>query len=208
MLTLAFPVLIFLFLKIFTTNHYDLPYYVPMIDSVSNAVVMNEGDTVFYQLNDFSLITTSNEPLTSDQLRGKMMVLSSIRLANVDGYDKVLGELVRINKLSESYPELIILTLIPEKENGIKTELEKRRVVSELWKVISVTDSSQYEYVDKIFHLSEKAGMHQTISSNNRLSLVDASGYTRGYYNALDPEDIDRLMAEIKILDYSKNLKE
>jgi|AntAceMinimDraft_5_1070358.scaffolds.fasta_scaffold173469_1 protein SCO1/2 len=208
MLTLAFPVLIFLFLKIFTTNHYDLPYYVPMIDSVSNAVVMNEGDTVFYQLNDFSLITTSNEPLTSDQLRGKMMVLSSIRLANVDGYDKVLGELVRINKLSESYPELIILTLIPEKENGIKTELEKRRVVSELWKVISVTDSSQYEYVDKIFHLSEKAGIHQTISSNNRLSLVDASGYTRGYYNALDPEDIDRLMAEIKILDYSKNLKE
>lgn len=208
MLTLAFPVLIFLFLKIFTTNHYDLPYYVPMIDSVRNEVVINEGDTVFYQLGDFRLITTSNETLTSNQLRGKMTVVSSIRLSNVDGYEKVIGELVRINKLSESYPELMILTLIPEKGTIIEAELEKRKVVSESWKVVSVPDSTKQKYLDTIFHLSEKVAVPQTISLNNRLSLVDASGYIRGYYNALDPEDIDRLMAEIKILDYSKNLKE
>lgn len=208
MLTLAFPVLIFLFLKIFTTNHYDLPYYVPMIDSVRNEVVINEGDTVFYQLGDFRLITTSNETLTSNQLRGKMTVVSSIRISNVDGYEKVIGELVRINKLSESYPELMILTLIPEKGTIIETELEKRKVVSESWKVVSVPDSTKQKYLDTIFHLSEKVAVPQTISLNNRLSLVDASGFIRGYYNALDPEDVDRLMAEIKILDYSKNLKE
>lgn len=208
MLTLAFPVLIFLFLKLFTTNHYDLPYYVPIRDSVSNEIVMNGVDTVFYHLDDFKLLMTSNESVTSAQLRGKMTVVSSIQLSNADGYGKVVDELVRINKLASSYPELVIITLIPQRREDILAELNNKRLFPDSWKLIPLPDSSQSEYVEQVFHLNEKGSGLQTISLNNRLSLIDASGYIRGYYNALDPEDVDRLMAEIKILDYGKNLKE
>jgi protein SCO1/2 len=40
-----------------------------------------------------------------------------------------------------------------------------------------------------------------------KLVLIDADGHIRGYYNASDLEETNRLMAEIKILDYEKKRK-
>jgi len=40
----------------------------------------------------------------------------------------------------------------------------------------------------------------QTILYNRQFILIDKEGFIRGLYDGTDPEDVDRLMAEIKIL--------
>ena len=60
-IVLVVPVLIFLFLQGYTTNHFDLPYYVPLRDSVTNEVIVNNGDTAYYQLKDFSLSSIDSQ---------------------------------------------------------------------------------------------------------------------------------------------------
>ena len=48
-LVLALPAFIVLFLHSFGENHFELPYFVPAIDS-SGKPILNGKDTVFYQV--------------------------------------------------------------------------------------------------------------------------------------------------------------
>jgi protein SCO1 len=45
-----------------------------------------------------------------------------------------------------------------------------------------------------------KAKSAENILYNEQFILIDKEGYTRGVYDGTDPEDVDRLLAELKIL--------
>lgn len=45
-----------------------------------------------------------------------------------------------------------------------------------------------------------KAKSAENILYNEQFILIDKEGYTRGIYDGTDPEDVDRLLAELKIL--------
>lgn len=203
MFTLVVPVLIFLFLKGFSTNHFDVPYFVPQTDPVTQQILVNEGDTVFYQLPDFTINGTDGNSLSSQQLAGKTLVISSLGTPCGDTCQKVKNQLARISMLQDTYPDMLILTLAKADENIALPETARK----ESWQVFSLSDSLYNRYVDTIFRLNEKIGDEQTILSHNRLELIDQNGFIRGYYNALDPEEIERLMVEIKILEYNRKQK-
>lgn len=46
----------------------------------------------------------------------------------------------------------------------------------------------------------QKLKPSKTISYNEQFVLIDKQGYVRGIYDGMDPEDVDRLLAELKIL--------
>ena len=46
----------------------------------------------------------------------------------------------------------------------------------------------------------KKAKSAETIPYTEQFILVDKQGYIRGFYDGTDPEEVDRLMAEVKIL--------
>lgn len=55
----------------------------------------------------------------------------------------------------------------------------------------------------------EKLKPSKTISYNEQFVLIDKDGYVRGVYDGMDPEDVDRLLAELKILiDIYKKVKD
>jgi protein SCO1 len=201
--TLVVPVLIFLFLKGFSTNHFDVPYFVPQTDPVTQRILVNEGDTVFYQLPDFTINGTDGNSLSSQQLTGKTLVISSLDTPCGDTCQKVKNQLARISMLQDTYPDMLILTLAKADENIALPETAHE----ESWRVFSLSDSLYNRYVNNVFRLNEKIGDEQTILSHNRLELIDQNGFIRGYYNALDPEEIERLMVEIKILEYNRKQK-
>ena len=59
---LLVPVLVFLLLKGFGTNHYNLRYYFPVVTYEGEALVQN-GDTVFRKIPDFKLTNQEGKPL-------------------------------------------------------------------------------------------------------------------------------------------------
>ncbi|TDB63663.1 hypothetical protein [Arundinibacter roseus] len=209
-LTLAVPVLIFLFLKGFTTNHFDLPYFIPLKDSVTQQVTISEGDTVFYTLRDFSVKSIqSADTLSTNNLVDRTVIVSilpdSCRNGSVS-CKVVLDQLARLSALLPDYSSLVMLTLV-DAEVDLGNVLSLRKDNEKNWRILSVQDSSLTYLQEKVFYLSGKGISGQTISSSFQFSLIDSKGYIRGYYDPLDPKEMDRLFAEIKVLEYSRKIE-
>ena len=199
---LVLPVLIFIFLQGYTTNHFDLPYHVPLRDPATNEVIIKNGDTAFYQLEKFSLSSIDTpSTITATELGDKITVVSAFK-GSCDGEcEKVLSRLTRIRELHESFPSLTILTILTTDDTTLVKKITDRQKAG--WLVARVPEDVYDVVTQDIFHMStlEKT---QTISEYKPFSLIDRKGFIRGYYDAQKDEEIDRLLAEIRVLEYNK----
>jgi protein SCO1 len=203
---LVVPVLVFLFLQGYTTNHFDLPYYVPLRSPVTDEVIVENGDTTFYQIGDFSLSSIdSQSTVNSAQLRNKITVISTLS-GSFDGKcEKILSNLNRIHALHETIPSVTLLTIITTQDTTLTKRIYDRS--KEGWLVARVSEKTYNEELQNIFHLTA-LDKGQTISEYKPFSLVDRNGFIRGYYNAQEDEEIERLLAEIRVLEYNNKMKQ
>ncbi|TLU89854.1 hypothetical protein [Dyadobacter sediminis] len=105
----------------------------------------------------------------------------------------MLAQIQRVNNLTIDIPDLVITTLADSaymQHSDYPDELGKQN-----WKILLTGKEEATDVMEKL------SGSCQD-DLHNMLVLVDKDGYTRGYYKGADPEDSDRLMAEIKILQY------
>lgn len=182
--TLVIPALIFTLLKLFGTNHYDLPYFVPERDGNGSVVIQN-GDTLFHE------VRTDCEIFAGLQLNGKLTVLSRMPAHCGEPCERATDELTRIAGLKSGIPELQIVLLASDTVRSGEWRSSKLNnatiaacFAKELTDVLKGSDS-----------LSGPAG---------QIVLIDRKKHVRGFYKAGDADETDRLMAEIKILDYEK----
>lgn len=206
-ITLAFPVLIFIFLKVFTSNRFDLPYFVPLRDAADNAVIQPGGDTTFYQIPDLSLTALGGSIDPSASLKGKTIVVSTFSSPCGDTCQKALSQLVRAHALHREYPSVVILTLVNEHDSQIIQIVGGQRPADAGWLISAMPDSTLNSTIQSVFRLNEKVPGLQTISPQARLSLVDGAGFIRGFYDTTNPDETDRLMAEIRILEYNREVQ-
>ena len=81
---LVVPALIFLYLKGFGENHYELPYLIPRIDSTTGNVMMRKNpnpkwnqpnmDTVFHTIPAWTLTDENDKVFNGESLKGKIYV--------------------------------------------------------------------------------------------------------------------------------------
>lgn len=185
--TLVIPALIFALLKVFGTNHYNLPYFVAETNADGSVVVQN-GDTLFHQVNANCGIFAGVE------LNGKLTVLSRMPARCGEPCERAADELTRISGLKSGIAELQLLLVSSD------------TVRSGEWrsfKLDSATISSCFakELTDAF------KGSDSLRSLAGQIVLIDRDRHVRGFYKAGDAEETDRLMAEIKILDYEKKNK-
>ncbi len=205
-IVLVVPVLIFLFLQGYTTNHFDLPYYVPLRDSVTNEVIVKNGDTTFYQLENFSLATFDSQSIiTAAQLRGKITVISTIKGPCGEECEKVISKLTRIRALHESFPSLAVLTILRTQDTTLLKKIADRPQGG--WLVAFLPEDVYKQVLQNVFHL-DISDNTQTISGYKPFSLIDRKGYIRGYYNVREDEEIERLLAEIRVLEYNTKMEQ
>jgi protein SCO1/2 len=195
---LVVPVFIFLFLKGFTTNHFDLPYFRPLMEG-GQVKIGVDGDTLYRPVA--GLLFKDNAVVVSEaELKDRYTVIGRV-IDTVDAPSKmILTNLGRIYGLATSVPAVRIVTLT-NVGGQVQSSLDSPRDGWRVWEgdvesVAAATRELDLGILDE----------QQTIPVNNRLVLVDKFGFIRGYYNGLQPAEIDRLMAEIKILEYSDSL--
>lgn len=199
---LVIPVFIFLFLKGFTTNHFDLPYLRPLMES-GNVIRNTQGDTLYRAVAGWSF-TNGSDTVTERKLRGKYVVVGRMLDSSDVAARKVVANLGRIRILTGSLPDLRLVTLT-NAVGEVQQILEEFESVDDGWSVWG-SDKEQLVWIADDLD-SGMSDDQKTIPTNNRLVLLDKAGFVRGYYNGLQPAEIDRLLAEIKILDYSDSLK-
>lgn len=184
---LALPVLVFLGLRFFGTNHYRLPYYLPATDA-DGRVQLNGEDTLFRQLDRTYYAGVAMSDTPSD----RMYLVHVLDSTCAESCERVLAQAARIQALATSIEGLKVVTLI---RRGITFGN------TPTWEIKTLNDAELAQSILAI-GFNEKQLGGQTIPLESKFLLIDRAGYLRGYYNALLPEDIDRAMAEIKVLDH------
>ena len=222
-LVLIVPVLVYLGLKTFGTNHYSLPRYVPAIDSTTGEIKMakrlnprwneSEMDTVFQTIPSFSLTDETGKTFDSNNLKGKIYVASFFFTRCTTICPKITSQVSRVQDTFYQDPEVQLLSISvdPKFDQPEKLAAYAKRFDANKgqWYFLTGEKKVIYPLVLKGFHVpladaseydAAIKNPDETFIHSERLVLVDKEGIIRGFYDGTDKKEVDRLLVEIKVL--------
>ncbi|MEK6478862.1 SCO family protein [Catalinimonas sp. 4WD22] len=197
LLTLAIPVFIWLFLKFFGSNNFDLPvYYSQGIDTIADCSSENKPHT----LPDFVLTQINGENLSSEALKGKILLSYFLPEQCEDSCKLVLEMLANIQSVLAQEQAFKILVIAGENYSTDELASFKSRFNA---------NAGEWDFLkgeeQKVNYL-KKCGFVLSSDQDFTLILTDSSQRIRGYYNGVDSDEIDRLKGEVKILEYMQEV--
>lgn len=220
---LVIPALFFLFLKNFGQNHFSLPRYYPLIDSTSGEVRVEKKlmdgktftDTAFHQIPGFRLTNQANQQVTAQVIDGKIHV-ADFFFARCPGIcPKMSSQLSRVQDVFRDNSNVVIVSYTVDPEHDTPEELAKYAqqygAIPGKWHLLTGDKAEIYTLAKKGYFVTAKEDQPQSENledqfvHTDKFVLVDQKRRIRGYYNGTDPEDVDRLLVEIKILLYEND---
>jgi protein SCO1/2 len=187
-LILAVPLFILLFLEQFGEQHYHIPTDPAEAEGLSAEVPAGSlGQT--FRLPGF-LLTARQESFAtqSDQARIQVVYFTSANYP--DTTKRVIERLTRVQNVFEDEPLVQLLTVVPTRQLSDLTELAQRyQRESEAWMFLADT-TQQYTSTQLL-----PAGTNAAT-----LVLLDRTQHVRGYYDGIQEKEVDRLVAETRIL--------
>lgn len=210
LIVLGVPVFVFLFLKFFGENKFDLPHYFPELDA-SGEVKVSNGDTIFIKAPEFSL--TSQDSLEVQYKSGGISVISFFfsRCGTVCPITNKnllrVAETFKTNDLVRLYS----LTVDPvyDKPNILKKYAQELGSTYPNWNFLTGDKRYIYDLAIKGFKLPVSdasdydkniVDIDQTFIHSDKLLLIVREGHIRGIYEGTNKSDIERLVVEIKVL--------
>lgn len=200
-ITLVIPALIFTFLRFFATNHYSIPFYHPLTDT-DGRIRMNGKDTMFYSVQKLNAVTIAGNDLPQHPFKGKLTVINYLPDSCQDSCQIIQSNLERIQSLVKEIKGLNMITISDTTTNELK--VSPRYTGKSGWTMAKVNPEDLSMVLDETLKFQTKVPKAKTNSLESKLMLIDKDEHIRGYYNGYDPEEINRLMAEIKILNFEK----
>jgi protein SCO1/2 len=215
-LLLLVPVLAFLFLYGFGRNHYALPTYLPeRADSVRTEAGGWQRDTVFHRVRPYRLRTPGGRELASTEL-GKGLYLVQF-YAPGEASALAARALARIQERFRPEPRVRLVTLVPAEATPAATDAKLQKLseqygtITGKWVVGAMAADSlrqlaQYEFGQAALrpeHFPFKPATEPGNLLPSRLLLVDDAQHVRGYYDATDKYEVERLITEINVLLYT-----
>jgi protein SCO1 len=220
---LVVPALIFLYLKGFGENHYELPYLIPRIDSTTGNVMMRknpnpkwnqpEMDTVFHNIPDWILTDESGTAFLGKNLKGKIYVADFFFTRCESICPKMSTELTRVQDTfsSEDEVQLASFSVDPTHDTPevMKEYAKKYDAKAGKWHFLTGTKTQIYPLAVKGYYVPvadaseyDKAVKtpDETFIHSEKLILIDKEGHIRGFYDGTNKKDVDRLILEIRVL--------
>ncbi|MDP1813985.1 MAG: SCO family protein [Leadbetterella sp.] len=210
LIVLGVPVFVFLFLKFFGENKFDLPHYFPELDA-SGEVKVVKGDTVFIKAPDFQLKDKNGEVYSYK--KGEISVVSFFfsRCGTICPITNKNLLRVAENFKSDSLVRILSLTVdpifdTPQVLNEYALELGANY---ENWVFLTGDKKYIYDLAIKGFKLPVSdasdydkniVDIDQTFIHSDKLLLIDKFGHIRGIYEGTNKSEIERLVVEIKVL--------
>ncbi len=180
-LLIALPVLVFLFLKAFGDNQFSIPVYYQkgLGDSLTTPCLDREKEQYVLQ---FSHLPKE--------------VIHVVQLESQDGpvLKTRLEELERVQDVFYNVPEIQLSTFLDGNtlsRQAVDDYNGRIDFYESFWNIKTLSSSEWLSL--KTCHLAMKP-------IDNRVVLIDRQGRIRGYYNILERDETDRLIAELRIL--------
>lgn len=205
---LLVPILILAFVGIFGEHHFTLPNYYPTLDNAGGVQLTPEGDTIFHQVPDFSLVSQEGKEVTASDLDDAIYVTHFFSTNCPPSCQKITSQLVRIQETFETKPEvkIVSITAVPESDSveALQEYATRYGAREDKWYFLTGDRQEIYTLAEEGFFLPLQE--QQQVAYSEQLRLVDKEGRIRGLYDGTDLAEIDRLKTEINVLldEYSK----
>ncbi|MDR6561232.1 MULTISPECIES: SCO family protein [unclassified Arcicella] len=220
---LVVPALIFLYLKGFGENHYELPYMIPLTDSTTGNVMLKknpnprwnqpEMDTVFHTIPTWQLIDENGTAFSSESLKGKIYVADFFFTRCTSICPKMSTQLTRVQDTFSQNDEVNFVSISVDPEHDEPEKLKKYAqeydAIKGKWHFLTGEKKVIYPLAVKGYFIPvadaseyDKAikSPDETFIHSEKLILVDKEGHIRGFYDGTDKKDVDRLILEMRVL--------
>ena len=189
---IVLPLAIFFLFKTTSTAYFDtLPYQY----SIQN------GDTLYHELPDFSFTDQDGNPFTRDSLRDKVCLMSFFRgdVAGEKPVTKLLfAHLEKFYENTERAKIVKVVSVTFDTTLSLKSFSDSLQYDTDRWHFVQGSRDAVFELGLESFRLPEfKARMRDsTAFTANSVVLIDKSGKVRKYYDGIYLYDMVRVLAE------------
>lgn len=206
---LLIPVLIFMFLRGFGKNEYDLPVFFEK--GVDNPFLeCPVGDTTQHYIPDFTFTNQEGNPIGRKQMEGKVTIVDFFFTSCPSICPVMSKEMERVNDMFREEPKVQIMSISIDPEYDtpqiLKTYADEHNAISGKWHFLTGPKDVTYQLARCGFVLPtlDGNGVPDDFVHSDKFILIDELGRIRGYYSGTNREDVDLLMLETKVLLYGK----
>jgi protein SCO1/2 len=185
-------------------NKKQLPYY-DTPDFTPKWEVINKKE--FHQIRPFTLINQENKTFTEKDLDGKICVADFFFTSCPGICPKMTNSMAEIQKEFFNDDEILILShsVTPEKDSVsvLKKYASEKKINFKRWKLLTGSKDEIYDLGRKYYFIEEDEGVNKdndVFLHTENFILLDKQRHIRGIYNGLDPNSIQDLIRDIKVL--------
>lgn len=187
-----------------TANKKKLPYY----DTPDFTPKWDMPDTkTFHQIRPFELINQENQPFTEKDMEGKIYVADFFFTTCPGICPKMTNSMSDIQKEFINDDDILLLShsVTPEKDSVsvLKKYAQDKKIDFKRWKLLTGSKNEIYDLGRKYYFVEEDEGVkkgNDVFLHTENFILIDKQRHIRGIYNGLDPNSIQNLIRDIKIL--------
>ena len=202
---LLIPVLIFMFLRGFGKNEYDLPVFFEK--GVDNPFLECPiGDTTQHFIPDFTFTNQEGKSIGRKEMEGKVTIVDFFFTSCPSICPVMSREMERVNDMFRDEPKVQIMSISIDPEYDtpqiLKTYADEHNAIPDKWHFLSGPKDITYQLARCGFVLPtlDGNGVPDDFVHSDKFILIDELGRIRGYYSGTNREDVDLLMLEIKVL--------
>ncbi|WP_081207984.1 SCO family protein [Salegentibacter sediminis] len=160
----------------------------------------------YHSVADFKLINQNGDTITQDFYRDKIYVADFFFTTCLTICPVMTDHMLKIQEKIKDDPEVLLLshTVFPKTDSVpvLKEYAEEKGVIDAKWNLVTGDKKHIYELARKSYLASKSngdGGPYDMIHTENFV-LVDKQKRIRGFYDGTDPEAIEELMDDIRIL--------
>lgn len=206
---LLVPVLVFVFLRGFGTNEYDLPVFFEK--GVDNPFLeCPVTDTTQHYIPEFSFLNQDENYVGRAEMEGKITVVDFFFTTCPNICPVMSREMERVNDIFRDQPKVQIMSISIDPEYDtpavLKEYAEEHNAIPGKWHFLSGPKEETYRLARCGFVIPtiDGNGVADDFVHTDKFMLIDELGRIRGYYSGTNREDVDLLILETKVLLHGK----
>lgn len=206
---LLLPILIFMFLRGFGTNEYELPiFFEKGVDNPFQECPIT--DTTQHYIPDFAFTNQEGNTVGKAQMEGKITIVDFFFTSCPSICPDMSREMERVNDMFRDEPRVQIfsISIDPDYDTPaiLKEYADRHYAQAGKWDFLTGDKLETYRLARCGFVIPtlDGNGVPDDFVHSDKFIMVDELGRIRGYYSGTNREDVDLLMLEAKILLHGK----
>lgn len=220
MLALLLPLIAYFIVKRQSESNIFMPrHYLPdsIISVIKNGKMVS--DTVWHQVNNFSLTNQDGVPVTLDSLKGKIIIADFFfthcpticppMTRNLKRLAESIHNGERVGDKTNKQVHFLSFSIDPERDSTerLKYWADRFQIDPDQWWLLTGDKKSIYDLALKEIKLGveDGNGVDSNFIHSDKFVLIDSNRHVRGYYDGLDSVSLSNLSKDLVMLTMEKD---